>query len=186
MTITLALHDGRSRLTGDGVVLGTPAYMAPEQAEGLPVDARADVYALGAILYHVLAGAPPYSARDSTDVLERVRAGPPTPLVAREPAIPADLLALVDGVPDARVTVAVDSPRELQEGDAAQAVGALERRFDTVQTPYGPVQVKVGLRDGRVVNVAPEFEDCRALAEAAKVPLKEVQQRAIAAWYASH
>lgn len=61
---------------------------------------------------------------------------------------------------------------------------ALERRFDTVQTPYGPVQVKVGLRDGRVVNVAPEFEDCRALAEAAKVPLKEVQQRAIAAWYA--
>ncbi|MER2559335.1 MAG: nickel pincer cofactor biosynthesis protein LarC [Myxococcaceae bacterium] len=63
---------------------------------------------------------------------------------------------------------------------------ALERRFDTVQTPYGAVQVKVGLRDGRVVNVAPEFEDCRALAEAAKVPLKEVQQRAIAAWYASH
>ena len=63
---------------------------------------------------------------------------------------------------------------------------ALERRFDTVQTPYGPVQVKVGLRDGRVVNVAPEFEDCRALAEAAKVPLKEVQQRAVAAWYASH
>lgn len=62
---------------------------------------------------------------------------------------------------------------------------ALERRFDTVQTPYGPVQVKVGLRDGRVVNVAPEFEDCRALAEAAKVPLKEVQQRAVAAWYAS-
>lgn len=62
---------------------------------------------------------------------------------------------------------------------------ALERRFDTVQTPYGQVQVKVGLRDGRVVNVAPEFEDCRALAEAAKVPLKEVQQRAIAAWYAA-
>lgn len=62
---------------------------------------------------------------------------------------------------------------------------ALERRFDTVQTPYGPVQVKVGLRDGKVVNVAPEFEDCRALAEKAQVPLKDVQQRAVAAWYAS-
>lgn len=61
---------------------------------------------------------------------------------------------------------------------------ALERRFDTVQTPFGAVAVKVGLRDGHVVNVAPEFEDCRALAEQAKVPLKEVQQRAIAAWYA--
>jgi pyridinium-3,5-bisthiocarboxylic acid mononucleotide nickel chelatase len=62
---------------------------------------------------------------------------------------------------------------------------ALERRFDTVTTPYGPVQVKVGLRDGKVVNVAPEFEDCRALAEKTNVPLKEVQQRAIAAWYAT-
>ncbi len=62
---------------------------------------------------------------------------------------------------------------------------ALERRFHTVTTPYGPVQVKVGLRDGKVVNVAPEFEDCRALAEKTNVPLKEVQQRAIAAWYAT-
>ncbi len=62
---------------------------------------------------------------------------------------------------------------------------ALERRFDTVTTPYGPVQVKLGLRDGKVVNVAPEFEDCRALAEKALVPLKDVQQRAIAAWYAT-
>lgn len=62
---------------------------------------------------------------------------------------------------------------------------ALERRFDTVTTPYGSVQVKLGLRDGKVVNVAPEFEDCRALAEQAHVPLKEVQQRAIAAWYAT-
>ncbi len=63
---------------------------------------------------------------------------------------------------------------------------ALDRRFDSVTTPWGAVQVKVGLRAGRVVNVAPEFEDCRALAETAKVPLKEVQQRAIAAWYATH
>jgi uncharacterized protein (TIGR00299 family) protein len=63
---------------------------------------------------------------------------------------------------------------------------ALERRFDAVETPYGRVQVKVGLRDGKVVNVAPEFEDCRALAEQAKVPLKDVQQRAVAAWYATH
>ncbi len=62
---------------------------------------------------------------------------------------------------------------------------ALERRFDVVQTPWGPVNVKVGLRHGRVVNVAPEFEDCRAISVRAQVPLKEVQQRAIAAWYAA-
>lgn len=61
---------------------------------------------------------------------------------------------------------------------------ALERRFETVTTPWGPVQVKLGLRAGEVVNVAPEFEDCLRLAEASKVPLKLVQQRALAAWYA--
>jgi pyridinium-3,5-bisthiocarboxylic acid mononucleotide nickel chelatase len=62
---------------------------------------------------------------------------------------------------------------------------ALERRFDTVTTPYGTVQVKIGLRNGKVVNVAPEFEECRSLAESANVPLKEVQQHAIAAWYST-
>ncbi|MCA2981828.1 MAG: nickel pincer cofactor biosynthesis protein LarC [Myxococcaceae bacterium] len=61
---------------------------------------------------------------------------------------------------------------------------ALERRFDTVETPWGPVRVKVGLRGGVVLNVAPEFEDCRALADARRVPLKDVLQRALAAWYA--
>lgn len=63
---------------------------------------------------------------------------------------------------------------------------ALERRFDSVSTPWGPVKVKIGLKDGVVMNVAPEFDDCRAIAEREKVPVKEVQQRAIAGWYATH
>jgi hypothetical protein len=60
---------------------------------------------------------------------------------------------------------------------------ALERRFDAVETPWGRVQVKVGLRDGAVVNVAPEFDDCQRLAQAHRVPLKDVQQQALVAWY---
>lgn len=63
---------------------------------------------------------------------------------------------------------------------------ALERRFERVLTTFGEVTVKLGLREGRVVNVAPEFDDCRSVAERAKVPVKEVQQRAIAAWYAKN
>lgn len=59
---------------------------------------------------------------------------------------------------------------------------ALERRHETVTTPWGPVRVKLGLKGGAVLNAAPEFEDCRALAEQAKVPLKDVQAAAIAAW----
>jgi uncharacterized protein (DUF111 family) len=58
----------------------------------------------------------------------------------------------------------------------------LERRHTPVQTPYGEIRVKVGTLDGEVMNAAPEFEDCRAAAVRCDVPLKQVQQEAIAAY----
>ncbi len=69
-------------------------------------------------------------------------------------------------------------------GVRAHAVSrtALERRHETVQTKWGAVRVKLGLRGEVVLNAAPEFEDCRALAAAAKVPLKDVLAAAMAAW----
>ncbi len=59
---------------------------------------------------------------------------------------------------------------------------ALEREVVSVDTPYGPVGVKLGRRDGRVYNAQPEFEDCRRAAEAHGVPIKEVQAAAACAW----
>ena len=58
----------------------------------------------------------------------------------------------------------------------------LERRFETVQTPWGAVRMKIGFRGEAVLNAAPEFEDCRALASKSGVALKDVQAAAIAAW----
>jgi tetratricopeptide (TPR) repeat protein/predicted Ser/Thr protein kinase len=78
-----------------GSVLGTPAYMPPEQAEGKPLDERADVYALGAILYHVLCGKPPYDGKSGQEIIQRVLAGPPEPLARREREAPRDLQAVV-------------------------------------------------------------------------------------------
>ena len=53
-----------------------------------------------------------------------------------------------------------------------------------VPTRFGRVPVKLGIRDGQVLNVAPEFDDCRRIAAARKVSLKEVQQEALAAYRA--
>ncbi|HEX2572653.1 MAG TPA: protein kinase, partial [Polyangia bacterium] len=82
-------------LTVAGAILGTPEYMPPEQAEGKTVDERADVYALGAMLYHVLAGIPPYDGSSSREVLNQVLAGPPQPLEERQRGVPLDLAAIV-------------------------------------------------------------------------------------------
>ena len=66
-----------------GQVAGTPAYMAPEQAQAdhARVDERTDIYALGALLYAVLTGRPPYEGTTSREVLQKVQTGPPPPLV---------------------------------------------------------------------------------------------------------
>jgi WD40 repeat protein len=78
-----------------GTVLGTPAYMPPEQAEGAEVDERADVYSLGAMLYYVLAGAAPYAGASAIATLEQVLATPPRPLELREPGVPRELATIV-------------------------------------------------------------------------------------------
>lgn len=83
-------------LTVDGGVVGTPPYMAPEQAAGETADKRSDVYALGAILYHLLSGREPYSQYASEQLLETIARVPPISLQDLEPDVPADLSAIVD------------------------------------------------------------------------------------------
>lgn len=127
-------------LTLHGAVIGTPAYMPPEQARGEPVDERADVYSLGGILYHLLTGTCPYDGRSGASVLRKVLAGPPVPAGERQPGIPEDLLAIVnkamarepaDRYPSAKELA--DDLRRFQTGQIVAAHrysrGELVRRF---------------------------------------------------------
>ncbi len=73
-------NEGTPALTAPGLVLGTPAYMAPEQTGGRDVDTRADVYALGALLYELVAGRPPLEmGADPLECIMRVREDVPAP-----------------------------------------------------------------------------------------------------------
>ncbi len=85
-----------SALTRTGDLIGTPAYMAPEQARGVhrEVDARAEVYGLGAILYHCLTGVPPFAGSTTLEVLTRVVSEAPRPPRELAPAVPPQLEAI--------------------------------------------------------------------------------------------
>ena len=98
-----------------GTVLGTPAYMAPEQARGEAVDERADVYALGAMLYYLLAGTPPRSGTTVREVLAAAASERPRPVTEREPDAPPDLAAIVEKAMELEAGRRYPTARELAE-----------------------------------------------------------------------
>ncbi len=81
--------------TQAGSVFGTPGFMAPEQARGEELGPRGDVYALGATLYQMLSGTPPYSGHSATEVIDRNRKAQIKPIAEAAPEAPRELIAIV-------------------------------------------------------------------------------------------
>jgi tetratricopeptide (TPR) repeat protein len=84
-------------ISQSGLVLGTPAFMSPEQAQGrfAELDARSDIYSLGATLYELLTGRPPFQGNDVLDMLRKVVVQDPVPVQKRNPGVDRDLETIV-------------------------------------------------------------------------------------------
>ncbi|HVV85667.1 MAG TPA: protein kinase [Kofleriaceae bacterium] len=114
--------------TVTGRVIGTPQYMAPEQARGEAVGTTADVYALGAMLYELLAGRPPIEGDSVQQLLDQVRSGPPSPVGRAVGGVPADLEAIVGKAmargPEDRYPTARELAADLKRFQTGQLVTA--------------------------------------------------------------
>jgi len=85
-----------TKISVEGSVLGTVAYMSPEQAAGRSVDARADVFSFGVVLYEMISGSPAFSGDSDVDILYQILHETPRPLAELNPDVPADLIAVVE------------------------------------------------------------------------------------------
>jgi WD40 repeat protein/serine/threonine protein kinase len=150
----LALGDTSGARTHAGRMLGTLGYMPPEQFRGDEVDARADVFALGAFLYHTVTGTGPYESEPSAILLDRIARGAVRPVESREPGVPPDLAAIV------RKAM---SPSPADRYPTAKELAADLKRFLTGQLVSAHAYSRRVLfarwlaRNRRVVSVATAF-----------------------------
>jgi serine/threonine-protein kinase len=153
--IALAVtHAGGNRMTETGLSLGTPGYMSPEQATGeRTLDARADVYSLGCMLYEMLVGEPPHTGPTVQAVIAAVVTKEPERITARRRSVPANIEAAVHKalakLPADRFATAEAFSKALSEPMAAASMSSItgfasaERRAPRAERPLLAVAILV-------------------------------------------
>jgi serine/threonine-protein kinase len=150
------IRGSQSLRTQDAILMGTPQYMSPEQATGknTAVDARTDVFAVGAIVYEMLGGQPAFAGGSLAEVVYRVVHGEPTPLRELAPALPENVLNAVERAlqKDPRRAADQDIGAFILEltgrplstfntGQPRNGLGSRPTRADAYPAPTGPTAV---------------------------------------------
>ena len=138
-----------SRLTEAGISLGTPLYMSPEQALGEPhLDARADVYAMGATLYEMLAGRPPFNAATVQGIIAKLIAEPVPPISVDRPTVPSHV--------ESAILVALEKlPADRFKSAGAFADALVNPSFNSQRFPSAQRTLPAGVaRSGRLVALS--------------------------------
>jgi eukaryotic-like serine/threonine-protein kinase len=149
--IALAVREaGGSRLTETGLALGTPQYMSPEQATGeRSLDARSDIYTLGAVLYEMLTGETPHAGASAQAVIAKLMTTDPVPVEVLRPGVPVGVQNAVR-----RALAKVPSDRWGSAGEFAEALAGeqADRRTDG-QTRSGSQPARPPVRPSAVMAV---------------------------------
>ena len=118
----LEKHPGDTTVSASGLVVGTLRSMSPEQARGLEIDSRSDLFSLGVLIYEMLSGVSPFRGETPTDTLAKICGFPHRPLAEIKPSVPAVLSRLVDRL--------LEKVPERRPSDARQVVAALEELLE--------------------------------------------------------
>ena len=133
-----AQEDGMPGLTMTGDVVGTPSYMSPEQVRGARVDARTDVYGLGATLYELLTLQPPHAGKDVAGCLRAIASREPVAPRRRNPRVPRDLETIVS-----KAIEKEPARRYATAAEMAHDLACVRRRRVDSRAPRRPARPRV-------------------------------------------
>jgi serine/threonine-protein kinase len=153
-----------ARYTNHDEAIGTPLYMAPEQARGGPTDGYSDVYGLGVVAYYALSGRPPFTGKSSVDILVQHMNKRPPALAPRCPEAPFGLVELVEHMLAKRFE---------ERPTATEVQAAIARLHAGASAPTYEIFSVVGARDGTAPIEKPTVDSD----EPPTVPLRIVEDR---------